>query len=409
MILDLSPIRLIDVADASSKIVTQLQGARSVTAKVVDAAILAVSREAIEDTVTAELSAELEATLEMHSLMNGERSGNGVDPDDWDSQLDDAVADLFKDKLEPYMGPGIHEHTTDTRIHEPGELEAFARRVAKVVAERMTTDPDVVARIASIYDKEEIVAAGKQKPKDDGFKAVVVIVLTDYLAKNPEDGLLDMLDLAADDEPILAAGPLEAIAKSYANKEEIARCLRVWKAQSHDWRNEAITAARQGLQPASVPSVALKGPDGAGEAPAAAEKPAKKTRKKKDATPAAETDEEREAREMAELTGELPSVSPLPALGPGVVVDPPPLTAAAGPVEVTNPGALTALRLLKEHGRITETDLAEKLGLSRSTINNMVREKIACDLGPEQRKSLASAIDEHLKGLASARAALGAV
>lgn len=389
--MDLSPIRLIDVADASTKIVTQLQGARSVTAKVVDAAILAVSREAIEDTVTAELSAELEATLEMHSLMNGERSGNGVDPDDWDSQLDDAVADLFKEKLEPYMGPGIHEHTTDTRIHEPGELETFARRVAKVVAERLTTDPDV--DFASLFDKEELTAAGKVKPKDDGYKAVVVIVLSSYLTSNGEEGLLDMLDLAADDEPILAAGPLETVAKNYANKEEIARCMRVWKAQSHTWRDEAITAARQSLLPPELTSLAVKKPD----APAAEEKP-KRTRKKKDAAPVAETDEEREARELAELTGELPEtvVSPV-------------LTAAAGPVEVTNPGALTALRLLKEHGRITETELAEKLGLSRSTINNMVREKIACDLGPEQRKALASAIDEHLKGLASARAALGAV
>ena len=72
-----------------------------------------------------------------------------------------------------------------------------------------------------------------------------------------EAGLLDMLDLAADDEPILAQGPLENIAATYVNKEEIARCMRVWKAQSHDWRNEAIAAARQSLQPASVPSVAL--------------------------------------------------------------------------------------------------------------------------------------------------------
>lgn len=398
--MDLSPIRLIDVADASTKIVTQLQGARSVTAKVVDAAILAVSREAIEDTVTAELSAELEATLGMHTLMNGERSGNGVDPDDWDSRLDDAVADLFKEKLEPYMGPGIHEHTTDTRIHEPGEMETFARRVAKVVAERMTTDPDVVARIVSIYDKEEIVSAGKQKPKDDGYKAVVVIVLADYIGKNGEAGLLDMLDLAADDEPILAQGPLENIAATYVNKEEIARCMRVWKANSHAWRDEAIAAARQQLQPSALTSLALKGPD----TPAAAEeKPAegakaKRTRKKKEEPVPTKSEQDDYEAVMRELAGEMP-----------VVEAPPPLTAAAGPVEVTNPGALTALRGLKEHGRITETDLAEKLGLSRSTINNMVREKIACDLGPEQRRALASAIDEHLKGLASARAALGVV
>ena len=405
MTLDLSPIRLIDVTDASSKVIAQLQGARSVTAKVVDAAILAVSREAIEDTVTAELSGELEATLEMHTLMNGERSGNGVDPDDWDSQLDDAVADLFKEKLEPHMGPGIHEHTTDTRIHEPGELEVFARRVAKVVAERAKLED-----VESLFDKEELTASGKQKPKDDGYKAVVVIVLADYLGKSGEDGLVDLLDLAADDEPILAQGPLETLAKDYVNKEEIARCMRLWKANNHGWRDEAIAAARQQLQPASVPSVALKAPEGAGGASEPAEKP-KRTRKKKDATPAAETDEEREARELAELTGELPGELPADngATHTFLAAVVPVLAAAEGPVEAANPGALTALRGLKEHGRITETDLAEKLGLSRSTINNMVREKIACDLGPEQRKALAEAIDEHLKGLASARAALGAV
>lgn len=402
--MDLSPISLIDVTAASAVVVKQLQGARSVTAKVVEAAILAASKEAIENALTAELSGELESTLEMHTLMNGERSGGGSDPDEWESQLDDAVAELFKEKLEPFMGPGfVGEHSVDTRLHEPERIEEFARIVAKGIAERMAKDEVVVSQIVSLFDKEALTKAGKEKPKDDGYKAVVVIVLADYIGAHGEPAeLMDTLDLAADDEPVLALGPLELLAKNYVNKEEIGRCMRVWKANSADWRNEALASARQQLQPASVASLAVT-PAAPGEA--APEKP-KRTRKKKGeaAAPAVETDEEREARELAELIGEAPA--PAPA---AVVAAPPPLAAATGPVEVVGLGALTALRGIKEHGRITETELAEKLGLSRSTINNMVREKIACDLSAEQRKVLADAIDTHLKGLASARAALGAV
>lgn len=403
--MDLSPISLIDVAAASAVVVKQLQGARSVTAKVVDAAIISASKEAIENTLTAELSGELESTLEMHTLMNGERSGGGSDPDDWESQLDDAVADLFKEKLEPYTGPGfVGEHSVDTRLHEPDRIEEFARIVAKGIAERMAKDEVVVSRIVSLFDKEALTKAGKEKPKDDGYKSVVVIVLADYIAKhNPALGdLLETLDLAADDEPILAQGPLDTIAANYVNKEEIGRCMRVWKANSANWRNEAIEAATTANTPPQ--NVATAEPVAAAPAP---EKP-KRTRKKRgEAVQAAETDEEREARELAELIGDAPV--PVVAGQDFDVANAPPPFEAAGPVEVANPGALTALRLLKEHGRITETDLAAALGLSRSTINNMVREKIACDLDGNQRKVLADAIDAHLKGLAQARAALGAV
>lgn len=422
--MDLSPISLIDVSAASAVAIKQLQGARSVTVKVLDAAILAASKEAIENTLTAELSGELESTLEMHTLMNGERSGGGSDPDEWESQLDDAVAELFKEKLEPFMGPGfVGEHSVDTRLHEPERIEEFARIVAKGVAERMVTTKETAEQIESLFDKEAIKAAGKEKPKDDGYKAVVVIVLADYLGKHSEDGLMDLLDLAADDEPVLALGPLETLAANYVNKEEIGRCMRVWKANSANWREEAIAGARRSLQPASVANLAVKkleyveGPDSA--PPSGSEKP-KRTRKKKGETaaPAAETDEEREARELAELIGDVPTPAAAGTATAAATSTPSPTSApvsapvpleAAGAVETASPGALTALRLLKEHGRITETELAEKLGLSRSTINNMVREKIACDLNGGQRKVLADAIDVHLKGLAAARASLGVV
>lgn len=402
--MDLSPISLIDVEAASRVAISQLQGARSVTAKVVDAAVIAAAKDAIENTLAAELSGELESVLEMHTLMNGERAGGGSDPDDWESQLDDAVADLFKEILEPYTGPGfVGEHSVDTRIHEPGRIEEFARIVAKGVAERMTTDKDTVAQIESLFDKEAIKTAGKEKPKDDGYKSVVVIVLADYIAKHSQDGLMDLLDLAADDEPVLALGPLETLAANYVNKEEIARCMRVWKANSANWREEAIAAATDAN---TAPNTVAT--------PAPAETPAegaKRTRKKKTDAAAAETDEQREARELAELIGEMPPATVVETQSGAAhaIVAPPPLEAAKGPVEVANPGALTALRGIKEHGRITETELAERLGLSRSTINNMVREKISCDLTAEQRVALADAIDTHLKGLAAARAALGVV
>lgn len=404
--MDLSPIRLIDVADASATIIKQLQGARSVTAKVVDAAIMAVSREAIENTLTAELSTELEGVLDMHGIINGDRAGGGSDPDDWDSALDDAVAELFKDKLEPFMGPGfVGEHSVDTRIHEPGELETFARRVAKGVAERMTSDKDASAHIASLFDKDELTKEGKNKPKDDGFKAVVVIVLADYLAKNGEAGVLDLLDLASDDDEILAAGPLETLAGSYVNKEEIARCMRVWRAQSAGWRDEAISAAKTANTPPTAVSVAPS-PTAEGEKP-------KKTRKKKGETASApvETDEEREARELAELTGELPTPAATVTVAAGSIPSPILAPVSVTPAErvTTENGDLVALRLLKEHGRTPEADLAAALGLSRSSINNMVRDKIPCALEPHQRAALAEQIDVHLRGLAQARAALGQV
>lgn len=407
--MDLSPIRLIDVADASATIIKQLQGARSVTAKVVDTAIMTAAREAIENTLAAELSAELEGVLDMHGIINGDRAGNGSDPDDWDSGLDDAVAELFKATLEPFMGPGfVGEHSVDTRIHEPGELETFARKVAKGVAERMTTDKDMAATIAGLFDKDELTKEGKNKPKDDGFKAVVVIVLADYLGKNGEAGVLDLLDLASDDDEILAAGPLETLAGSYVNKEEIARCMRVWRAQSAGWRDEAISAAKTANTPPTAVSVlpAVGKPEAAmsmtGEP---VEKP-KKTRKKKGEvvitgqSDVTTSESNLVEDDISDLIGELPT---------SAVVSPAPVSVMPAERVTTENGDLVALRLLKEHGRTPEADLAAALGISRSGINNMVREKVPCALEPHQRAALAEQIDVHLRGLAQARAALGQV
>ena len=404
--MDLSPIRLIDVADASATIIKQLQGARSVTAKVVDTAIMTAAREAIENTLAAELSAELEGVLEMHGIMQGDRSGNGTDPDDWDSGLDDAVAEAFKTSLEPFMGPGfVGEHSVDTRIHEPGELETFARKVARGVAERMTTDKDMAATIAGLFDKDELTKEGKNKPKDDGFKAVVVIVLADYLGKHGEAGVLDLLDLASDDDEILAAGPLETLAGSYVNKEEIARCMRVWRAQSAGWRDEAISAAKTANTPPTAVSVAPS-PAAEGEAKPAEGAKAKKTRKKKGEivitgqSDVTTTESNLVEDDLSDLIGELPA---------SAVVAAPVLDQAVKNAVTETPGDLVALRLLKEHGRTPEADLAAALGISRSGINNMVREKVPCALEPHQRAALAEQIDVHLRGLAQARAALGQV
>lgn len=386
--MELSFIRHIDVAEVSSQVVAYLQGARSPTEKVVDAAIVSSSRIAIENGLAAEFSAELEGALEMHTLLKGERVGQGSDPDEWESELDDAVAALWNGTIGTYMGPGfVGEHSVDTRIHEPGELETFARKVAAGVASRVEADPDMAARIIDLFDKAALLREGKQKPKDDGAKAVVLIVLADYLGRNPEDGVLDLLDLAADDEPILAAAPLEALAKNYVNKEEIRRCMRVLKALSPTWREDIIEATRRSLAPPNAPA----------ETPAKAEKP-KRERKKKEKPVPTKSEQDDYEDVMRELAGEVPVTV-------GVLIQEDQEACETR----GNDGVLAALRGIKDHGRITETDLAEKLGLSRSTINNMVREKIACDLGPEQRKSLAEAIDEHLKGLAAARAALGAV
>lgn len=389
-----------DFADLETRAKTALAGIKNATPAVINNAIETAAADLIAMTVAAELEQGFSEVLETQTAINGERVGNGVDPEEWESQVDDAVCELLEQGMyKEVLGSGyIGVSSVDTRLHEPDRPAELAKQIAAQFAK------DIVKR-----DRETIHgfvtlkadAPGTLDANEIGaLRSVVLIVVANYIRDQGEAldlmRLAEDLDLASDEDDALALGAMQRIASKSVNQEEIRRSLKAVRAAGGaEWADEIMREAD---------AMASKTP----EEPA---KP-KRTRKKKE--PNAETvaalkeaeagklpsfgtvdalidsmsDEDRAF--LAEMEGTHPDAN-IHDIGPDVAMGPNPDYVPPS-IEPTPEEAMQILLACKEHLPLSEKALAEVMGFSRATLNNICAGKSKLTMTEEQTKALSGAV-----------------
>lgn len=375
-----------DFADLETRTKTALAGIRNATPAVINSAIETAAADLIAMTVAAELEQGFSEVLETQTAVNGERVGNGVDPEEWESQVDDAVCELLERGMyKEVLGSGyIGVSSVDTRLHEPGRPEELAKQIAAQFAK------DIVKR-----DRETIHgfvtlkadAPGTLDANEIGaLRSVVLIVVANYIRdQGPALDLMQLaedLDLASDEDDALALGAMQRIASKSVNQEEIRRSLKAVRAAGGaEWADEIMREAD---------AMASKTP----EEPA---KP-KRTRKKKKgeettpaAAPAADEMSDEDRAFLAEMQGDTTIAATnvrSVELKDGVH-----MVASAGPsIEPTPEEAMQILLACKEHLPLSEKALAEVMGFSRATLNNICAGKSKLTMTEEQTRALSGAV-----------------
>ena len=388
-----------DFADLERRTNANLQGLRNVTPTVINSIIESTAQEMIADTIAAELANEFATILETQEVIAGPRVGEGTDPDDWESQVDDQVMEVLKAGYEDVVGAGyVGEKSVETRLHEPGRPEELAREISNHYAKELVKRDGETIRGFVTIDMTEA-----QEARDLNYeaqcKSVVLIVVSGSMGNEGFDAASYAadLDMAADDDDGLAAGALERVAKHYAAKGEVRAALKIARRSMGGGWIDAI------MKEASILASGV-------EAQLAASPVVKEARAKKakaTAAPAAVEEMSEEDRAfLAEMEG---TVDPLPVAATATVAAGSTPSPSSGPAsaereqneayEISPETAVTILTTCKEHLNLSEKALAEVLGISRATLNNIVAGKSKLDFTVERRKALAAVVEEATKSL----------
>lgn len=409
-----------DFADLERRAKANLQGLRNVTPTVINSIIESTAQEMIADTIAAELANEFATILETQEVIAGPRVGEGTDPDDWESQVDDQVMEVLKAGYEDVVGVSyVGEKSVETRLHEPGRPEELAREIANHYAKELVKrDRETIHGFVTI-DME-----AAQEARDLNYeaqcKSVVLIVVSDSMGNEGFDAASYAadLDMAADDDDGLAAGALERVAKHYAAKGEVRAALKITRrSMGAGWieaimKEATILASGVETQIAASPVVQKERAKRKGkEKPAETRDDAIARQRTEDAAVEEMSDEDRaflaemegDAIEMRVIGDDLGTglakqiindpAGVLPVLGRREYVQGPD-SAAPGDFgkagEISPETAVTILTTCKEHLNLSEKALAEVLGISRATLNNIVAGKSKLDFTPERRRALAA-------------------
>jgi hypothetical protein len=370
---------------------------------------------------------------------NGPRpKADGLEQQEWDSGLDDEVAAI----LEPYSGivsiNWLGQHTVDTLLHQPGEIQKLAEGFAREVwgqASYHKTNNQLMAALGFVQaDMDNVLPVPTTTPATKGTEAMssLVEVLNSIMLNytmgliGDESVLTDNLDQASDTDDTLMEG---AAGRLFIDPSS-ALLLRVARAN--------------GLTVEKMASVVVSGMMLDDKAAAVILAPA---------TPAAPVVEEVEGIPEILKRSEVPpppvtvmvtdtkgnatvskvpsppnlvNINPLAHVQQGKVppppaasatrVPPPPPVSGGGAAASTPPAAKRkksdpppaghipqhVLQTIKEATQLKDDDLAVLFGVSRPTMNNYLRGKGYCTPTPEQRKAVAARIEAKANALVEA-------
>jgi len=318
---------------------------------------------------------EIQECVDAYVLINGERPEFGLEADEYDSGLDDAVATVF----ETYGGrePGslsaswLGDATVDTRLHLPGEPEKLAQSFAREILKQgeWTADNGVgrsmklLEKLAAFgFEEDETTAAvaaapavSQQPPTENvqvSLNSVVnkIIIGQSFMCDSDDADFSALVENLFDDDATIASSAasmlnidmtdLEAIQLSAMTGETDAATLLEVLATNDLLDDDAPLAPEDAVAPPAPPS-----------------------------TPA----------------GPKPGVKP-GGHAPGSTI----------PAEV--------LASLKDP--MKDEDFANVVGCSRATFNNYVKGKTAFAPSDDQRKALNDYIMAHVRKLLTALAAI---
>lgn len=415
-----------DFEAVQKQVALALSGVRGVTQAVVAKQTLQAAQWVIQGHLFAQLTQVLTDTVEVFTMTNGAREGDGNDPDDWDSKLDDVVCnDVLTGDIEAMMGKGFcGEKSVDTRLHEPGRPEEFARELAQEIAKELVAKSGEL--ILGYFDLAGLVP---QPPTEAmpatvaDFKPIVVNILRDYMAANPNYDITDMMDaadLAADDEGALAAGGLQRLGVKLEASATAHAAFAAWRRHDRKWFDEAFeTASRHDEVRQEARTPAPKN-DGFPELPASldrrSEKPKRKTKAEKAAAEEAEllamlgddpinhapTTEDAAQAELIEDVAELKALLG----GERVAVESVRGGTSSAPAASLSGKATKALTILRNYGKLSDAALALAMGLKRGTMVNIIDGKSTFEPTPAQVDKLRELVAGHFQAMNEAQSLL---
>lgn len=342
---------------------------------------------------------------------NGARpAADGLPQQEWDSALDDEVASV----VEPYAGivsaGWLGQHTVDTLLHQPGEIQKFANDFSREVWGQLSyhkTPAQLMAALGfTAADVDAYVSTQvPATPINEGTDMSETISLAEVLNSimlnyqmgllGDQAALLDNLDQASDTDDTLMEGAAERLYIDHSS----ALLLRVARANGstpETWASMIVTGDIK-----TTEGVAVLAPAGAPEI--------------------------EEVEGGPDLPESLKRVPPPPPVAAASKVPPPPAAAPTRvppPPPVTSGGAAASvapktrkrqadpppaghipqhvLVTIKDATQLKDDDLAILFGVSRPTMNNYLRGKGYCTPTPEQRKAVAERIEAKATALVEA-------
>lgn len=310
-----------------------------------------------------------------YTMFNGERPPvPGGDPAEWDSGLDDAVAEVFAPHVESLSADWLGKNTVDCRLHEDGEVAKLARNFANEVWKNVTTGKAPLAALAEANVSLEwvryVCTGSTEAPEADTPPSFdmggVVETLKAILAVAGEAfdpmALYDELDNASDTDDVLAIGAMQRLVPHVDESGHRYYALqlqnfRACNAEAPDKLLEMLTALA--TNPSAYDNLPTAVVD---DVPLPSERKSRSRPKKSE-----------------------PQEAPLGAMDHRI------------------------LALLKDHANVADKELAEKIGVSRATMNNHVNGKTPFIPSDAQRDYIRNTVWEHLEGLLEAFSRLDGV
>lgn len=328
--------------------------------------------------VEREYVARLTEAYDEYTMFNGERpSVPGGDPTEWDSGLDDVVEKLTEPYISVLSADWLGKNTVDCRLHEEGEIVKFAKAIAAEVYKQATagrTDVQIMSGGGLTMDLVRAAIGGEtpQGSQGNGLAGVVgtlkAVIGHAGEAFDPL-AMYEELDLASDTDDNLALG---AIQRLIPEADDSAH--RYYVLQMQNFRisqpAEAVDKLLEMMTNLALDITAYDEwniPPGARAGMGAAQ---------------------------MGIVEDVPLPGDRPKRSRGKKSEPQPAVEGAMDHRI--------LALLKDHANVADKELAEKIGVSRATMNNHVNGKTPFIPSPEQRGYIRNTVWEHLAGLLEA-------
>lgn len=194
---------------------------KSVTGEArVAAAMLAGVKANFTRTASSVFAEAVSEKYEEYKLLHGERPAEGFE--DWDAGADEAIEEATQPHIDVLSQNWLGTETIDTRIHEEGELDRFAKSFAteaykqitdKIPGEAILAELGLVADSFQYLGEEENQSVGAVIEANALAEAVRRIAVANKDSFDPIE-MYDHLDNATDSDDGLAFGATAALFKS---------------------------------------------------------------------------------------------------------------------------------------------------------------------------------------------------
>jgi DNA modification methylase len=314
-----------------------------------------------EQSLVNELHAGFTAAIETATAVHGDR--NPADADEFDSFVDDQIMTFLTEHAAISERLGISyigEVSVDTQVVDDASARSLAVRVAKAYG--------AAAPQRDIYEE----AAKTIKSSIEAQRSLAVIVVASYIGRiEASGGIVDPLGLAEELEAEADVANEQGtefglwLSQNYVSPSQVRGAFEALAAEDAGWADRLVQEA----------AVAAANPK-----PAAPE--AKKTRKPR--TPKAEAAK---------------AAPPPPPAAPGAPPPPPVARAApAAPSPIVG-GDAALLTACKDALPLTQQQIADLLGISRTQMNQIAFGKADTGLNDAQRDALADAVGKAIDAL----------